>query len=304
MTSLQSSLGRYIAFRKRAGFVMNKESLALPGFLEFMRVKGDSRITTRRAIEWATLPADADPFWWASRLTMVRGFARFRSAEDPLTEIPPVRALRHRYHRVPPRILSDEELARLLIAARRLPSLKGLRSATFYTLFGLLAVTGMRPGETRRLNSTDVDLSVGVITIRASKGRTRIVPLHPTAVEMLGAYAAKRRRVLRAARDDAFFVTERGTPMCHATLDWNYGKACDLAQIVRGSDGRPRLHDLRHRFAIRTLESWFRRGEPVDARMEALATYLGHSHPAHTYWYLSATPELLRLAERRARVRS
>lgn len=301
MTSLQSSLGRYIDFRKRAGFVMNKESLALPSFAEFMSANGAAHITTRRAIEWATLPADADPFWWSSRLTMVRGFARFRSAEDPLTEIPPVRSLRHRYHRVPPRVLSDGDLERLLVAAKRLPSLKGLRSMTFYTLFGLIAVTGMRPGEPLRLKTTDVDLSSGVITVCASKGRTRIVPIHRTAVDALRLYAAQRRRLVPFARDDAFFVTELGSAMCHSTLDWNYGKACALAEIPRTPDGRPRLHDLRHRFSIRTLERWFRRDEPVEARMEALATYLGHSHPNHTYWYLSATPELLRLAEQRAR---
>jgi integrase len=143
----------------------------------------------------------------------------------------------------------------------------------------------------------------GVITVRASKGRTRIVPIHPTTVNRLRSYAAAHRRLLPGARDDAFFVSELGKGMCSETLDWNYGEACEAAEIARDDDGRPRLHDLRHRFAIRTLERWFRCGDDVDTRMEELATFLGHSHPAHTYWYLSATPELLRLAERRARDR-
>jgi integrase/recombinase XerD len=225
----------------------------------------------------------------------VRGFARHLHAIDPAHQVPSTELLPGRSHRATPYLYADADITALMAAARSLRS--PLRAATFETLVGLLAVTGLRIGEALRLDRDDVDLADGILVIRLSKfGKSREVPLHATTVEALAAYAHRRDRLCPHPVVPAFFLSTAGTRLlyCNAHLTW-----LELVRRAglrpRSPHRRPRPHDLRHSFAVRTLLDWYRDGLDVRAHMPALSTYLGHVHPGHTYWYLSGAPELLNL---------
>jgi integrase/recombinase XerD len=243
-------------------------------------------------------PAEAQPAQWANRLGMVRRFAQHCSAIDPRTIVPPLDLLPYRYRRRAPYLYRDEQIARLLQAARRLPSATGLRSCTFTTLFGLYAATGMRCSEPLQLNCDDVDLVNGVLMIRGTKfGKSRYAPLHATTQRALQRYAACRDHLCDNPHSPSFFLSERGTRLSEWAVRWTFVKLSHEVGLRRSGDSRgPRLHDLRHRVAINTLLKWYRRGVDVERHLPELSTYLGHAHIADTYWYLTATPELLRYA--------
>jgi integrase/recombinase XerD len=230
---------------------------------------------------------------------MVRRFAAWHSATEPRTEIPTPGLLPHRYQRKTPHIYSDEEIANLLRRAAQLPSPKGLRAPTYTTLFGILAVTGMRVNEALHLDRPDVDLDQGILTIRRTKfGKSRHVPIHPSTVDALREYAETRDRIL-AKPTLAFFVSERGTRITEWITRYTFARLSQqlgLRSIAKSHGRGPRLHDMRHRFAARTLIHWYRAGLDVERELPKLATYLGHVHVNETYWYLEAVPELLQLA--------
>lgn len=232
---------------------------------------------------------------------MVRRFARHHAATDPRTEIPPDGLLPHRYRRVQPYQYSDEQIRQLVSAAKGLPSRLGLRSATYGTIFGLLTTTGMRMSEPIALDRSDVDLDRGLLTIRCTKFRkSRLVPLHPSTSAALGTYALRRDRVLRDPKSPAFFISERGTRLTEWSVRWTFIQLSRRIGLRRAGDSRgPRLHDLRHRFAVQTLLKWYRTGADVEQQLPKLSTFLGHVHVADTYWYVSAIPELLQLAAER-----
>jgi integrase len=198
-----------------------------------------------------------------------------------------------------PHIYSDEEIASLLRSAAQLPSPKGLRAPTYTTLFGILAVTGMRVNEALHLDRPDVDLDQGILTIRRTKfGKSRHVPVHPSTVDALRKYAETRDRIL-AKPTPAFFVSERGTRITEWIARYTFARLSQqlgLRSIAKSHGRGPRLHDMRHRFAARTLIHWYRAGLDVERELPKLATYLGHVHVNETYWYLEAVPELLQLA--------
>lgn len=299
MKSIAASVEDYLTLRRNAGFKMRHESTLLPGLARFLKERGARHLTLELAMEFATRPKDVQRFQWANRLRMVRGFARFRSVEDRKTQVPPPGMLRSAYHRRAPTIISDADLRRLIAAARALPTPVGLRPHTYATLLGLLAATGMRRGEAIALQDRDVDFAHEVITVRESKGRTRIVPIHPSAAGELQRYRATRTRLLRYPRDQAFFIGDAGRALTSGIFTFTF---CKLwKQIAREDQPTIRAHGLRHRFVVRTIEGWYRDGKPIEPRMEALSTYLGHANPKHTYWYLTATPELLGLAQKRLR---
>ena len=271
----------------------------LTDFIGYLEANSIQIITTANAFAWASSPTGASTNWWAARLSVVRAFARHLHVIDPTHEVPPARLLPARTHRAVPYLYSDAEIAALMAAARQFRS--PLRADTFETLVGLLAVTGLRIGEALRLDRDDVDLAEGVLRIRQTKfGKSRDVPLHATTVDALATYACRRDAFCRDRRDNAFFVSTAGTRLlyCNAHLGW-----LELVRRVglqpRSTKCRPRPHDLRHSFAVRTLLGWYRDGDDVQARMPLLSTYLGHVHPANTYWYLSAAPELLALVAAR-----
>jgi integrase/recombinase XerD len=296
MSSLQTALDEYLAVRRALGYKLLLEGRLLRRFIEFAKHARADYITTELALKWATRPAHAQPSQWANRLGMVRRFARYCLPNDPRTVVPSSDLLPHRYRRVAPYICSDQEIIRLLKAARQLPSTIGLRPHTFATLFGLYAASGLRANEALRLNRDDVDLTNGVLTIRHSKfGKSRYAPVHPSTQRALQRYAQRRDRLCPSPRSASFFLSDRGTRITYHTLRWTFVKLSHQIGLRSPGDTHgPRLHELRHRLAINTLQRWHRRGIDVERHLPELCAFLGHAYITDTQWYLTATPELLR----------
>jgi integrase/recombinase XerD len=307
MTALAKALADYLALRRALGFMLTQTARELPRFLQFMQRRGAAFITTELALKWAQEAPEASSVTHADRLAMVRRFAAWRSASDPRTEIPPPRLLPRRYQRPSPYIYGDEEVAKIVSVAACLPSPKGLRGLTYSTVFGLLAVTGMRVGEAVALDRADVDLRTGVLNVRKGKrGKQRFVPIHATTQQALAQYAARRDAVFPNLKPPAFFVSERRRRVTAFSAWQNFVKVCRLVGLrpPAAEDGRgrgPRQHDLRHRFAVATLIDWYATGADVDREIPKLATYLGHEGPTEVYWYLQAVPRLLHLATKQRR---
>lgn len=303
MRQLDQALNEYLAIRRSLGFQLRLPASCLRKFVAFLQAEGAPYITTEMALRWAMQPAEVQPATWAWRLSMVRRFATWLSAREPQTEIPPQGILPHRYRRRTPYIYSDEEIKRLLHHAIRLPSSKGLRAKTYTTLFGLLAVSGMRVSEALGLDQKDVDLCHGIIYIRRTKfGKSRYVPVHASTVEVLAKYDGIRDGFFPTSRSPAFFLSERGTRITEWMARYTFAKLSQqlgLRAQAKGHGRGPRLHDMRHRFAARTLLNLYRKGLDVERELPKLATYLGHVHINETYWYLEAVPELLQLATKR-----
>jgi integrase/recombinase XerD len=307
MTSLATALVEYLALRRSLGFKLRQATRELPRFVQFVEGRGATAITTELALQWAQEDPAASSVTHADRLAMARCFAAWRSATDPRTQIPSTRLLPRRYQRPAPYIYSDEEIARIVSAAADLPSHRGLRGLTFSTVFGLLAVTGMRIGEVVALDRDDVDLQAAILNVREGKlGKHRFVPIHATTQQALVHYAARRDAILPGLKLPAFFVSERARRVSAFSAGDNFVKVSRQIGLrppaAEGRRGRgPRLHDLRHRFAVATLIDWYRAGADVDREIPKLATYLGHEGPGEVYWYLQAVPQLLELATERGR---
>lgn len=296
MSPLRTALTEYLALRRALGFKLQTAGMTLRQFVHFAEREGALWITTDLALRWATQPQGVQPAHWATRLGIVRGFAQYCRALDAQTEVPPHGLLPYRYRRQPPYIYSEQEITRLLTAARHLPSVTGLRPSTYATLLGLLAVTGMRLSEALHLDRPDVEMTRGSLTIRQTKfGKTRCIPLHPSTREVLHQYARFRDQLWPRPPTVRFWLSERGTPLTVWSVQRTFVRLSHQIGL-RGTTDRfgPRLHDLRHTFAVRTLLHWYRTGADVEQRMPTLSAYLGHAHVNDTFWYLSATPELLR----------
>lgn len=301
MNGLRDSLQEYLSLRRALGFKLRKEGRLLPVFLDFMEHESRTFITTELAVRWATAPNQVTQAYHASRLRMVRLFAKYRLATDPQTEMPPQGLLPFRYHRKQPYLYSETEILHLLAAARQLNSPTGLRAATYSTLFGLMVVTGMRISEPIALSLEDVDMKLGILTIRNSKfGKSRLIPVHHSTVEKLQEYEHLRKQIFPRTTSTRFFLSEQGTALTSCMVRWTFVGLLRRLSLRAPSDKHgPRVHDIRHAFAVRTLINWYREGEDVEQRLPELATYLGHRHVNDTYWYISAVPELLRLATER-----
>ena len=298
--NLEQALSDYLRIRRSLGFRLQQQGGALRNFVAFLQAQGASYITTELALRWATQPAKAHPAQWAWRLGRVRRFAMWCSATEPRTEIPPTGLLPHHRRRKPPHIYSDEEIERVLRRTQQLSSRKGLRWRTFTTLFGLLVATGMRVNEALSLDQSDVDFDRGILHIRRTKfGKSRYVPIHHSTVDALKKYVEARGRLFPTPTNPAFFVSERESRITGKMARHTFAKLSQQLglRVPAKYHGRgPRLHDLRHRFAIRTLIHWYRTGLDVERELPKLATYLGHVHVNESYWYLEAVPELLQLA--------
>ena len=297
MNELQESLQEYLAMRRSLGFELTSPAYDLRNFVAFLQEERAPYITTELALRWALQPNQAQPATRAARLATVRRFAAWRSATDRRTQVPPKGLLPHRYRRKHPYIYSDEEIENIIQTAARLPSPTGLRALTYATLYGLLAVTGMRVSEALNLDRGDVDLEEGILTIRRAKfGKTRLVPVHASTREALILYSRRRDRIVVVSLTRGFFVAERGTRMTGCMARYTFAKISreiGLRAPVQGGRRHghgPRLHDMRHRFAVRTLIQWYRDGLDVEREIPKLATYLGHVHVNDTYWYLEAVP--------------
>jgi len=305
MSGLRGAVEEYLALRQRLGAKLRGVDSRLRTFAAFAEHERAAHVTVDLALRWAQQSTGNELATVAARLQMVRGFARWRRVTDPRTEVPPKDLLPARYHRKRPYLYSDEEVGTLLQAARHLPSSVGLRGLTYSTLFGLLVVTGMRVSEAVALDREDVNLHDGILAIRRTKfHKSRLVPVHASTREVLRDYAAKRDRALPRRTTAAFFVSEKGTRVSQWAAGYTFVKVSGqigLRPPIRGHryGHGPRLHDLRHRFAARTLVDWYRSGVDVERELPRLATYLGHVHVNETYWYLEAVPELLELATQR-----
>jgi integrase/recombinase XerD len=301
MSALRTAFNEYLAVRRALGYRLRLEGRLLRRFVDFAERSGADYITTELALDWATQPAHAQPSQWANRLAMARRFARYCLPNDPRTVVPPPDLLPHKYRRVAPYLYSDDEIIRLLKAARQLPSTIGLRPHTFATLFGLYVSTGLRANEALHLVCDDVDLVNGVLTIRDTKfGKTRYVPLHPSTQRALQRYAKLRDRLCRNPDSRHFFLSDRGTRVTYDMLRWTFVKISHQIGLRSPGDSYgPRLHGFRHRLAVNTLLKWYRHGVDVERHLPTLSTYLGHAHITDTQWYLTATPQLLRYALKR-----
>ena len=301
MNPLTKGVRDYLALRRGLGFKLVRHETCLQAFASFLARKRSSRITVDLALEWATQQAHQKPYEWAARLSIVRGFARHWSATDPSTEVPPVGLLPYRPPRAQPYFYSQQEIQALLKAAKNRPSIDPLRPWTYYCLFGLLAVTGLRLGEALNLRAADIDWSEGMLTISGAKfGKSRLVPLHASTRKVLLDYA-KRRDCRFGERPGSYFlINKNGNRLDKGEVHrafYTLSRQIGL-RAVNASRG-PRLHDFRHRFAVQTLLHWYRTGEDPERRLPILSTYLGHAHVTDTYWYLTGTPELLGVAGKR-----
>lgn len=300
MIALRPALADYLSLRRALGYTLRRSEKLLLQFIAYAETCGADRVTIDLALAWARLPADADVEWWSSRLAVVRKFAAFLCTVDPDTEVPPRDLLpAAKSHRATPYLYSDEDIAALIEAATNLGS--ALRVLTYQTLIPLLAVTGMRVGELIRLDRRDVDLEAGVLTVWLSKfGKSRELPLHPTTLAALRAYLARRDQLYPKPSAPSLFISTAGTRLLYCNVHLDFSRLVRRAGLVpRSKDCRPRIHDLRHSFAVRTVIEAYRADANVAARLPLLSTYLGHADPANTYWYLSAAPELLGLAGQR-----
>jgi integrase/recombinase XerD len=297
---LEQALNDYLRIRRSLGYRLREPEGLLRNFMAFLQAERAPYITRQLALRWATQPAKAQPATWAGRLGIIRRFAIWHSATEPRTEIPPAGLLPHRYRRKPPHIYSDEEIEIVLRESQQLPSPNGLRARTYTTLFGLLVATGMRVNEALGLDRVDVDLERGILYIRRTKfGKSRYVPVHASTLAALKRYAEVRDRVFPAPLIPAFFISEKSSRITECMARYTFAKLSQrvgLRALAKGHGHGPRLQDMRHRFAARTLIHWYRAGLDVERELPKLSTYLGHVHVNDTYWYLEAVPELLQLA--------
>jgi len=303
MNGLSQALDDYLAVRRGLGYKLERAESFLSDFVNYVDAQGSCFVTTKLALEWATLPSDASSNWKAERLCVVRGFAKYRQAFDPRTELPCQGLLPFRKTRKTPYLYSDKDIEELLNACSGICT--PLKACTYATFFGLLAATGMRVGEAIALDRTDIDWRDKLLVVRHSKSsKSREIPIHPTTSEALRAYARTRDEAFASLRTPSFFVSLAGTRLFYNDVHRNFLALVSRAGLSERRPRRPRIHDLRHTFALKTLLSWYKAGVNVESRLPLLSTYLGHVGPTNTYWYLTATPELLRLAaERRDSVR-
>lgn len=294
MSALRAHVADYLRLRRALGYRLEREERLLGQFCSYLEAAGAATVTSRHAIDWARQPAGAQPAQWASRLGAIRRFAAWLNVLDPAAEIPPAGVFPARRNRRVPYLWSEDQVRGLLAGARAVRT--PLLAATLEALFGLLAVSGMRIGEAVALRRGDVSLDAGVITVREAKhGRERLVPLHPTAAAALREYAAERDRLCPRPRSGTFFLSSTGTALDRSGAGKHFRKITTAAGI-RTAACRPHVHDLRHAFAVTTLTRWVREGQDADANIALLSAYLGHVSPSDTYWYLSASPELMELA--------
>ena len=293
---LRDSLDDYLALRRALGFRLKTAGRLLGQFVSWLDDRGCDTITTADALAWAVLPPGASQAWQSIRLSMVRGFAAYLHGTDPSVQVPPPGLIRRGNDRATPYIYSDAEISAIIAAAGTLRP--RFRAATYQALISLLAASGVRIGEALSFDRGDLDADQGMLTVRDAKfGKTRLIPLHASTTAALTRYSALRDEHHPRPADPALFLSTAGTRLRHSNVSLTFSKLTDQAGLARRSAScRPRIHDVRHSYAVATVLGWYRDGADVAAMMPRLSTYLGHNDPKHTYWYLSAAPELMALA--------
>lgn len=296
MSKLYESVREYLTIRHQLGFDLRNVEATLKSFISFLKRKNTDRITTQLALEFVTANPKASSSWQASKLRVIRRFALYLYAFDTRVEVPSTELLPFSYHRRPPYIFIDRDIVNLLEIFQRNMTRKSIDAQTYYALFGLIAVTGMRIGEALALKDNSVDLKQGIITIYESKYRkSRKLPIHRSTIETLKHYCRCKNNHLGKGKKEYFFVNNRGSKLDKARVYDTFKKACITARIGKDAKFCPRITDFRHYFAIKTLVNCYKKKVNPETVIPTLSMYLGHENPKHTYWYLTATEELMTL---------
>lgn len=288
MSGLRELVETYLRVRRALGYKLEREEYLLGQFCDYLEQE-KRPVTVESMVGWAIAPGGS-PGWHRLRLIAVRSFTRWAHGFDPGIPVPPAGLLPRRCPRAVPYIYTPEQIAALMSRAGSLP--RPMVAATYRTLIGLLAATGLRVGEA--INADRANLRDGVLTIADTKfGKTRLIPLHPSVQEVLTGYQKTREQLLGSAVTDALLVSSAGTRLLYKNVHFVFHRLVTQAGIEPRSPGcRPRIHDLRHTFAVRTMIDAYHEGDPSGV-LPVLSTYLGHANPGSTYWYLEAVPELL-----------
>ena len=299
MSALEQALSDYLQLRHRLGHEVAEAGWLLPDFVRYLDAHECPTVTIQAALAWVQQSTTVTgTSVGPRRMTAARGFARYLSGIDARTQVPPLGLMPHRQRWRKPFIYSPADITAVMSQTRSIES--PLRSATYNTLIGLLAASGLRIGEAIKLDRGDVDWASGALLIRESKfGKSRLVPLHTSTMQALSDHTRLRDELPPRPTEQSFFVSLTRNRLSYAVVGQTFRRLVDNAGVGADAPCAPRLHDLRHSFAVHTLLGWYRAGEDVQARMPSLSTYLGHREPASTYWYLSAAPELLALAAAR-----
>jgi site-specific recombinase XerD len=299
VSPLRQALIDYLSIRRALGTKLERAEKLLAQFVTYLEARQVATVTIEDALAWATSPKGTSAWWWALRMSPVRGFATYLRTVDGCAEVPPVGLIAHGRHRATPYLYSDTDICALVKAAAGLT--RRLSAATYPALIRVLAVTGMRIGEAIALDTDDLDDYLGVLTVREGKfGKSRLLPLHPSSTTGLRQYLQTRNRLRPNRTSDALFISSTGTRLSYIAVHRTFRHLTRQAGLdARSAACRPRIHDLRHSFAVATLLDWYRQDADVQALLPRLSTYLGHADPKHTFWYLSAAPELLTLAGQR-----
>ena len=297
MSELMALTQRYLETRQSLGYKLEREARQLPQFVEFLDKCGAEYITAALALKWSQQTPSGKEQQTARRLGRVRQLAKFLSSYDPRTEIPsPELTVKAQSRRKPRYIYSADNVRQLMDACARY---RGLNASTYSTLIGLMAVTGIRIGEAIALEREDLDTYRRQLTIRCGKfGKARRLPLALSTCEALVRYSHERDKKHRTPPGNAFFVSLKGHRLFYNNVHYYFHQLIDETGL--GScQPRPRPHDLRHSFAVNTLRRWYAEDQEIESRLPALSTYMGHIDPSSTYWYLTATAELLEHARER-----
>jgi integrase/recombinase XerD len=299
VSGLEQMVADYLRVRRSLGFKLDHAEYILTRFMNHVQsADGSQTVTVANALAFATAPAGASRRWQALRLSAIRCFAQWAQTLDPTIEVPPKRLLPARPTRTAPYIYSNAEIGALLDAAAQLRP--AMRAATYRTLIALMAATGIRTGEAIGLNIASFDHQASTLTVTGKYGKTRQLPLHQSAAEALAQYLDQRAQLLPAANCPALLISPRGTRLSASVVHPTFRQLGVKTGLPTRSDAcRPRLHDLRHTFAVATMLDAYTRGADPAAVLPLLATWLGHSEPSDTYWYLTGTAELLAAATKR-----
>ena len=286
----------YLKERRSMGYSLERRGEQLCNFAKYAdKIGHKGPLTTELALQWVRLPQKCQVNYWAQRLSTIRVFAKYMQLLDPKTQIPPKGLFGTYYHRPIPHIYSKEEITIIIKAARKLTPVTGLYPHTYVTLFGLLLCSGIRIFEALKLSRDDIDFNSGILTVIEGKfKRSRLVPLHSTALKPLKSYIKKVDKKFPIPQTKAFFVNERGKRLGYNSA-WRIFHQIILNRIwnKKTNGSIPRIYDLRHTFATYRLLEWHRNGDDVAKKINQLSTYMGHVSIQDTYWYLSAIPELM-----------
>lgn len=298
MTTLKLLINDYLCLRRSLGYKLIDTEYILKKFFLFLEQEHAVYINTEKLLQWIDISKSLSLSQKSYRYSIIRKFAQYAHAIDASHEVPQYRLISCKSKRISPHIYSDCEISNLLKACKNLSAGNGLRRYTYFTIFGLLAITGMRISEATSLKRNDVDLTTGIITIRESKfSKSRCIPVHNTTIKFLSEYIRYRNKIYPKTEIDSFFLSDPGTVLTSAVLRVMFLRISHhIGFRKKNQKYGPRIHDLRHTFAVKTVIRWYKNGDNVDMKMPLLSTYLGHVKPSDTYWYLSSIPELVGLA--------